>query len=571
MSAIDITEKSEELKNLVSQFETTLFLGNITSLMHIIPREGAINPNKGLSSPQRQLSYLAALNITSDPSKISKADFSQEEFNTMKRILGEIEIGYEQFFYPKPEDVVDEEWILRRKVAMPYFLDYFNQGTLNYDEQVIERIEEYFEPFDNDIHSHFGLYIKDVIDIYNFIDSIPNKFLMEKINKKEGQQTWEEFAKEMQTKGIMPWEMQEHMPMHLQEFSQWMYDKGRMQRFSKQNLIENFDPQKVDAFLNIFTCNRLETNFLYYTEKNPIHQKPIFKIDGTTYQFTSSNILVQAIYVALFNFCTGGTLGDRFYKNRGIRLEQKIEHVFNRFFKNKAASYRGYYTQDGKGQDLLFIHQHIALIIEAKSSKKDEPRREPDKAYPLILINFDEVIQKGYDQAYRVKTKFLDREPIEIYKDQACTELIRIINTRHFKAFSIIVTLERFGQIQTDLTYLLDIYDDDDYPLSICIDDLEILLLQMEKLNMDFSELKNFLYLREQLHGRLITSDELEVGGAYITNKLRTKEVAHSSGLIKMHPDFADIFDKTYQTKGLGFDKEKNLDIKTSGKYIPLY
>lgn len=57
------------------------------------------------------------------------------------------------------------------------------------------------------------------------------------------------------------------------------------------------------------------------------------------------------------------------------------------------------------------------------------------------------------------------------------------IKTKNYhKAVSIVVTLERFGQIQTDLSTILKIYGKDDYPWSICIDDLEIFLLQMEKL-----------------------------------------------------------------------------------------
>jgi hypothetical protein len=35
-------------------------------------------------------------------------------------------------------------------------------------------------------------------------------------------------------------------------------------------------------------------------------------------------------------------------------------------------------------------------------------------------------------------------------------------------------------------------------------------------------------------------------------------------------PDITDIFDKTYQSKGLGFTNEKNLEIKTSGNYMPM-
>lgn len=102
----------------------------------------------------------------------------------MKRLLNEIENGYEQFFLPKPDEVIDEEWKMKRRIAMPSFLSYFNQGLLNYEEQIIERAEEYFSPFNEAIQNQFGLEVKDFIDICNFIDKVPNNFLMEKIKQK---------------------------------------------------------------------------------------------------------------------------------------------------------------------------------------------------------------------------------------------------------------------------------------------------------------------------------------------------------------------------------------------------
>ena len=213
----------------------------------------------------------------------------------------------------------------------------------------------------------------------------------------------------------------------------------------------------------------------------------------------------------------------------------------------------------------------MALIVEAKASKRDEPRREPDKAYPLILSNFEETIQKGYDQAYRVKSKFISKEPLNIYSDVQLKKHVIDIRTKNYhSAFSIIVTLERFGQIQTDLSGLLEIYDNDEFPWSVCIDDLEIFLLQLEKLGKNKSHLMSFLTQREKLHGKLITADELEVCGAFINERITAKELNSDTTVLALTPDLTDIFDQTYQTKGLGFENEKNLEIKTSGKYLPI-
>ncbi len=571
---IDLTTKSNELKDFVRQFETTKFLGDISSLMYFIKSNNPTSTLHGLSSPQRQLFYLAGLNLSTDePDHPNlKHQYSQDDFEHIKKLLNEIETGYEQFFYPKPGDAVDDEWKQKRKIAMPTFLSYFNQGLLNYDEQIIARVEEYFTPFDKEITNHFGLSVRDFLEIYDFIDKLPNQFLMEKINKKEGQKTWEEFCNEMMEKGLTPDKWQEHLPEHYDNLFNWMYDKGSMNRFTKKQLEDKFGKQKAESFLSIFTCERKETGFLYYTEKNVIHYKPIFKISDDLYQAIEMNQIVQSIYNNLVEFCTrDAKLKEPFYKVRGEKLEDKIEEVFQKFFKGKAFVHRGYFTQDAHEQDLLFLYDGLALIVEAKASKRDEPRREPEKAYPLILSNFDETIQKGYDQAYRVKSKFIDREVLKIYKDQGLKKHVIDIRTKNYhSAFSIIVTLDRFGQIQTDLSGLLDIYDDDEYPWSICIDDLESFLLLLDKKGLKKNHLTQFLKIREKLHERLVAGDELEVCGAFVDNRLNIKQTLNKEIVFVMTPDLADVFDLVYQTQGLGFKNEKNMEMKTSGNYIPL-
>lgn len=564
---VDLEKKSLELKTFVSQYDTKMFLGHITSLIQFIRSNNPIPSLRGLTSPQRQLYYLSALNVTSDLTNVSKAYPSDEEFETIKSLLTEIESGYLQFFEPSPDTELDEDWVRRRAVAMPTFLGYFNQGQLNYEEQVIERVIDYFSPFNDKILVYFGISIEDFIEIYNFIDAIPNTVLAT-MNKKENDQSWEEFAEEMFEKGIMPPDWQEHLPERFKNLFGYLSDQGKTHRFSKQELVDKFG-SKAEAFLGIFTCQRISTDFLYYTEKNILHTKPIFEIELDTFQAIETKQILHAIYNCLFDFCTkDDKIRDKFYKRRGQMLENKIVQVFQDFFDGKATIYSPYYTQEKHEQDILILIDGLALIIEAKASKRDEPKRSPDMAYPEILSNFDETIQYGYDQAYRVKSKFINKKTLELYRDQKLQKHITNLRTKGYHhAFSIIVTLERFGQIQTDLYALLEIWDDDEFPWSICIDDLEVFLLQLKKSGKKKADLIHFLNLRQKLHGKLITGDELEVCGAFINGKL-THKIATTNQTLIPAPDFADVFDRTYHSQGLGFKNEKYLEMKTSGKYL---
>ena len=137
------------------------------------------------------------------------------------------------------------------------------------------------------------------------------------------------------------------------------------------------------------------------------------------------------------------------------------------------------------------------------------------------------------------------------------------VRTKNYRnAFCIIVTLDRFRNPQVNLPDLLNIYDDDKYPLSICFDDLEIIILTLIKLKMTPGKFERMLIQREKLQGRLATSDELEIWGHLIFNrafKVPEEENMHFSPGI----GFVGKFDELY-ANGLGFENERNLDRKTS-------
>lgn len=83
------------------------------------------------------------------------------------------------------------------------------------------------------------------------------------------------------------------------------------------------------------------------------------------------------------------------------------------------------------------------------------------------------------------------------------------------------------------------------------------------------SDLVNFLNLRQKMHGKLFSNDELEVCGGFLKGLLNHKVVDSDNNLM-VTPDLSELFDHTYQRLGLGFENEKYLEMKTSGKYMPI-
>lgn len=97
---IDLAQKSKELKDFVSQFEATMFLGDISTVMQFTRSDSSMKSLNGLSSPQRQLLYLAALNVTSavDEATPLKEQYSDGEFERMKNLLMKLKQGISNFF-----------------------------------------------------------------------------------------------------------------------------------------------------------------------------------------------------------------------------------------------------------------------------------------------------------------------------------------------------------------------------------------------------------------------------------------------------------------------------------------
>jgi hypothetical protein len=88
-------------------------------------------------------------------------------------------------------------------------------------------------------------------------------------------------------------------------------------------------------------------------------------------------------------------------------------------------------------------------------------------------------------------------------------------------------------------------------------------MIAKKKRPMDFI---NYLLIREELHGKLICSDELEVSGGYLTGAITERKIEKADTVVTT-PDLPAIFDEQYK-KGMGFENEKLLVEKKSGKYI---
>ena len=562
---MSLESKSQELKELVSQYNEDWFLGDLWFTIHS-GRERSMDQLAKLSSPQRQLYYLAGLTMSTKPEKGAEAYFEMEKWNRIVNLLNDIEQEYYKLFiHEDSETEIDENWIKRRQVAVPSFLSYFNQGHLNYEEQMINWIQKLYIPLNATIQSELGVSTEDFINFYKNIDKlVQTNFRAHSTNPELLRDGWDKYTK---LNGGVSENVPDFMKEYAKEFmprSVFMADKGIVNRFKPEDIVsENLSIDKVYILLNVLSCKRQETDFLYYTETNPgnpLYKTPIIDVGDGMFQVFEVKQILHACDSLLEDICKKT---DRYIKKKGDLLEKRIIDLFTTFLKDECKIYVGYFV-NGCEQDVLILWKNYALIIEAKAYLLKEPFRDPEKAFVRIKSDFNGSIGYAYEQTKRVEDIFKSDEILEIQdKNGNVTDKIE---TKDYQDFSIIVNLNSFGQVQCDLSHLLEIGEDEIYPWAVKFDDLEIFILTLIAQKKKPDIFIDFLLMREELHSKLICDDELEVCGGFLTKKI-TQKKAERASFVTTYPDLGDVFDKQYH-KTMGFENEKYLQEKQSGDYI---
>ena len=570
MDTTKLEQKSKELKQFMARYKTPNMLGHLSFLMTCISNGSAGEELSALTSPMRQLYYLAGLLLSEKSDGSEESNYSNEDWTYIVRLLTEIDIEHTKLFYPDTEDGVSDEWKKRTMIAMPTFLSYFNLGPLNYEEQVIEEILGIYTSLDDIISKTCNLCTKDFLLFYDNLDlwcqynfnSFSNPSLTPL------RDNWEEYSEltlEFDLDGP-PAEFKQFLDSNKAAYM-FTIDPGIKYRFRPIDLaINGLSLEQVNAILSLLSCERSESNFLYYTSSNPIINRPIVKLENGLYQVFEEKRVLHAIQSVLDNICkVDENSKSRLSHYKGDFMEKRIVELFRKFFGTKAEIFRGYYVDDCE-QDILVLLGNQMLVIESKAYTNKEPFRDTDRAFKRIKQDFDRSIGYAHKQCKRIEMKMKSGMPFDIM-DQKGNVLKTIIPQKYDGSdYYIIVNQESFGQIQIDLSSFLVIDEGYNYPWAVRYDDLEVFILTLIAQKKKTSYFFDFLIMREYLHGHVICLDECEICGAYITGNL-TEEMAESDEIITFTPHSADVFDIQYR-KGMGFKNEKHWKQKHDGSTI---
>lgn len=549
-----IEEKINALASAIAQIERDSFLRFLSYLFTQLEKRNHLPFLDGLMSPFRQLFYAAHLSVHA-PTDGTIVAFAgpdwPDHWDTIRLSLIDIENYYiEQMM---PADLVNESEVMQRILGGVTFMNYFFNGQLSWQEQEIERIQRIFPFLEKELWEEYKISLNDFVVFYLRIIGVMAEQLNSAIRPLKNPEILAAF-KEFQVSGKVSPEEIKALGPEMKRFFGLLTNPGHIAIYTPEIIADKFiSVPTACTILNLISCSHdPKDKHDYYTSNNTLLAKPIYRQSNGTYLVLHSKQVLAAVYEWLMHF--GLQKQKDVYRQRDQFLELKVAEVFKRFFGKGVHIHQSYSIDKTSEQDILLLYKDTALIIEVKAGGYREPLRDTLKAYSRIKSDFKKTIQYGFDQCMRVQKKFQTALYFSIY-DKKGDQLYVIRSAKYTKVFSIVVTLERFGFIQSDLSAFLQLPDDQDYPWSIPVDDLETFLIYLKKRSGAIQDFIQFLEYRQGYHGHLYCGDEMEMCAYFLKKPKMFKDDAFKENGFMADPRSTHVFEEDYKT-GLGLTNE---------------
>lgn len=564
----ELDNKINKLKQLLSNIDSENLIGIVASEFGITTDiNESIFEKTQLKSPFKQYLYLIGLLLSTEDVNISIT--KEPPMKEIKKLLNEITDLYAGIFFSTEGQDVEESWLEARKIAMPVFLHYFNTNSLIYEEQLVERMREWFIPFDKYIEEKMGIRVEELLKIFNFIrDNLQKRLKKLQLLNFKVKKEQENFFKYMEKKNV-PLEQAKN-EFKVPNAIKFVEELQLTHQVEIKDLVNEFGEDVARNFISRFTMIREESKFFYYTEQNPFEASPIWRKSDELLFVPMYKQIIHAIQIQLTSLLESSEQHrEKYYKNRDAQAEDKALKIFKRLFKEKATYYTSVFEND-KSQnehDLLIKQDNTIFIVEVKASKVKEPFRDPDKAYKRIKRDFksDGGIQKGYDQALNLKNLILNNDETILY-DSKGKELVKLERDRIEKIFLIVITAEDLGILSTNLSYLLEKPLEESYPWACNLYDLETALDGIIYKQGSEDTFIQYLEERQEYHEYIVATDELEILGFFLKKGSLRSLFYNKDGMIMFDPESSSIFDEIYFEKRGITKKRPNRERKQEEK-----
>jgi hypothetical protein len=511
----------------------------------------------GLSSPQRQTFYLLGLLMTT-PEPETVEPLSETDWKRILELLESITASY--VYEPMQKAIAGEVDAAKANVAAAAFIQYFMSGRLAVAEQLERLIRAFHVPFDEQIRVKTGTSATEALEVVEWMKETLIAQWEDGIKKHKAahemhQRTMDTLSAgdpELFAQNLSAWQASPAFEV-AQGTVQAYFDFSRyLNCIPRSTFVDRFGEQRVEAFLRTFAMRRGETqSFRYFASSeppNPAEYAPLFTLEGDRVCAPMHAMLYNALLDSFDELVRADDgLRDRYLKRRADYLEERANALIASMFPVVSLRIDTYF-ETPKQQ---FEHDGLILVggalipIEEKSSEMTTPSRDPERYFGRLTQHFksDRGIQHGYDQANRIVDLVSSATlPVLLY-DERGKIVAEIPPGSVAETFPIVVTLESFGMLATDLTLMLNVPAGKSYPWVVNLFDLETLVDGFVRRGLTGDDFLRYLRQRREIQGHVLTDDELNLAGQFIVEK---NLPSGQPGEVKFVASYSSVFDDLY-------------------------
>lgn len=528
-----------------------------------------------LQSPMRQTLYMIDVYYSIEDRE-EVADMDEERWNRIAILLDEMAMTYfVNIGFPNDGNLYNDERDATIDVTLCTFIGYYENAVLSYEEQTLDRIERYLKPYDNLIKNRYGFAIDEAIKFVLHVRDINNAkysgimrpYLEMSSYYVTHPEEWSKLTSEFMKRGVTDPRDWWYEPELSGVVKTMMTNPGEISLHTADIINDvDIDTDSLKHIIDFYNYDKesLKGKTIYYADKHYSESHPIFMLDGK-YVCSINKFFIEGLYYRLDEVLQDDdAIGKKYKQNKDDAFENKVRELFEQFFP-KGTKIFANYSADGMAEnDLLVVFGNTCIVVEIKNCGFRAPFRDPIKAYPRIKRDYENAVQLGYNQCRRVENILLSGQDVDILDARNMHKVLYHLKSKNIgDVWSMVVTDFKYGVIQTNLGPLLKKDEEALYPWSVCVDDLESMMLLMKKMLKGIAPARFVEYLdyRERLQGHIICFDELEICGWYMNDREQFKKYADSDAMINTSPNMGTIFDAYYHT-GLGFKNELDLDYK---------
>ena len=205
-----IEEAMDDLQNELRPIKEESLLIHAMRLIIELDYRASSPLYKHLQAPMRQTLYMVDV-YYSIVDREESVEMDQERWDRIAMLLDEIVMIYlVNIAYPNDGDLFRDERDKHVDVSLVTFMDYFGNAVISYEEQTLDRIVRFFQPYNNLIESRYGFTVDEAIRFILHIRKMNNDKLnvilnssTEAINRYvKHPEEWEKLTAEFINRGI---------------------------------------------------------------------------------------------------------------------------------------------------------------------------------------------------------------------------------------------------------------------------------------------------------------------------------------------------------------------------------